>query len=111
MDFNGEMLWDQTVGGSDFDSPTYITTAPDGSYLVAGTTFSYGNGQRDFWLFKVTDLGKVEWSSTVGRSNYEEAYSVISTGDYEYIMAGWTKSLGEGHYDFYFIKLNVKVNQ
>ena len=108
---NGEMLWDQTVGGNDFDSPTYITTAQDGNYLVAGTTFSYGNGQRDFWLFKVSDSGKVEWSSTVGRSNYEEAYSVISAGNDDYIMAGWTKSLGEGHYDFYFIKLNVKVNQ
>jgi hypothetical protein len=107
---NGEMLWDQTVGGSDFDSPTCIITATDGSYLVAGTTFSYGNGQRDFWLFKITDLGKVDWSSTVGRSNYEEAYSVISAGNDDYIMAGWTKSLGEGHYDFYFIKLNVKVN-
>lgn len=111
IDLNGKLIWDRTLGGIEFDSPTYITLAEDEAYLVAGTTFSYGNGQRDFWLFRINNLGEVELSTTVGRSNYEEAYSIIPANKTEYFMAGWTKSLGEGHYDFYFVKLASKTNQ
>ena len=108
IDLNGNMLWDQTSGGTNFDSPTFITVSPDGGYLVAGTTFSFGNGERDFWLFKVSDAGKILWSCTVGRSGYEEAYAVLYAGGNDYVLAGWTNSIGSGgRYDFYVVKVRV----
>jgi hypothetical protein len=82
-------------------------------YFVGGTTFSFENGQRDFWLFKIDDSGKVLWSCTVGRSNYEEAYVVLLAAgnvhaENEFFMAGWTNSVGEGRYDFYAVTLAVE---
>ncbi len=62
VDFKGTLLWDKTVGGKDADSPSYITPSKDGNYLVAGFTFSYGEGNRDFWLFKIDNKGQVIWS-------------------------------------------------
>ena len=104
-------MWDKTFGGEGFDVPTCITLLPNGDYLVGGITFSFGNGQRDFWLFKVNDTGRVMGSCTVGRSSYEEAYAVVQnakdiSGD-KYVMAGWTNSIGQGKYDFYIVKLEV----
>ena len=108
IDLNGNLLWDQTSGGTNFDSPTFITVSPDGGYLVTGTTFSFGNGQRDFWLFKLSDAGRILWSSTVGRSGYEEAYAVLYAGGNDYVLAGWTNSIGSGgRYDFYVVKVRV----
>jgi hypothetical protein len=112
IDLNGNLLWDQTVGGKDFDSPTYITVSQNGGYIVAGTTFSFGNGFRDFWLLKLGEDGKVLWTCTVGRSNYEEAYAAVYDGDGGYVVAGWTNSIGAGgRYDFYVVDLKVGVSK
>jgi len=111
INLNGDLLWNKTLGGKDFDSPSFITQSNDGTYLIAGTTFSFGNGYRDFWLFKIDDSGKVLWNCTVGRSEYEEAYAVLPVDGDDFVVAGWTNSLGAGgRYDFYIVKINVALN-
>ena len=70
VDLNGNMVWNTTVGGKNADSPAYITPAKDGGYLVAGFTFSFGAGQRDFWLFKIDEAGQVIWSCTQGNAGF-----------------------------------------
>ena len=113
VDLNGNVLWNKTVGGKDADSPAYVTPSKDGGYLVAGFTFSFGEGQRDFWLFKINKQGQVVFSCTQGNVAFQEAYSVIETGDNAYVMAGWTDPMGQSAligkavYDFYVVKLSV----
>lgn len=108
IDLDGNVVWDRTVGGEGFDMPNCLTLSNYGGYLVGGFTFSFGNGERDFWLFKIDDSGNVSWSCTVGRSEFEEAYAVLETSEKEFIMAGWTNSIGEGHYDFYVVKVDIE---
>ena len=116
VDGNGNTLWNKTVGGKEADSPAYITQSKDGGYLVAGFTFSFGQGQRDFWLFKINDQGQVLFSCTQGNEAFQEAYSVIETGDNAYVMVGWTDPIGQlaligkATYDFYVVKLSVAQN-
>ena len=111
IDSQGKLLWKKTVGGSGFDVPTCISALNSGEgYLVGGTTFSYGNGQRDFWLFKIDDSGNLLQSCTVGRSKYEESYATLEVSNDNFVMAGWTNSVGEGSYDFYVIKVKVENN-
>ncbi len=108
VDFEGNLVWEQTTGGVGFDSPANLVADSSGSFVVAGTTFSFGNGQRDFWLFKANSEGEVVWSSTVGRSGYEESYGLVCTGGSDYLLAGWTNSVGYGgRYDFYVVKVRV----
>jgi len=108
VDVNGNLVWERTVGGEGFDMPTCITVSNYQGYLVGGFTFSFGKGERDFWLFKVDDSGNVQWSCTVGRTEFEEAYSVLEVAENEFVMAGWTNSIGQGHYDFYVAKVSVE---
>jgi len=108
VDVNGELVWERTVGGEGFDMPNCVTVSDYGGYLVGGFTFSFGNGERDFWLFKVDDASNVPWSCTVGRTEFEEAYAVLEVTENEFAMAGWTNSIGEGHYDFYVTKISVE---
>jgi hypothetical protein len=108
VDVNGELVWERTVGGAGFDMPNCVTVSDYGGYLVGGFTFSFGNGERDFWLFKVDDASNVPWSCTVGRTEFEEAYAVLEVAENEFVMAGWTNSIGEGHYDFYVTKISVE---
>ena len=113
VDLNGTMLWAKTVGGKNADSPSFITPSKDGGYLVGGFTFSFGAGNRDFWLFKIDDSGQVLWSCTQGNEGFQEAYSVIEAGENQYVMVGWTDPIGQpaligkALYDFYAVKLSV----
>jgi hypothetical protein len=112
VDFNGAMLWAKTVGGKNADSPYFITSSQDGCYLVGGFTFSFGAGNRDFWLFKIDDSGKVLWSCTQGNAGYQEAYGVIEAGKNQYIMVGWTDPpghpvlIGKARYMFYVVRFS-----
>jgi len=108
VDVNGNLVWDKAVGGEGFDMPTCIAVSNYEGYLVGGFTFSFGNGERDFWLFKVDDSGNVLWSCTVGRSAFEEAYAALEVAEKEFVMVGWTNSIGEGYYDFYVAKISVE---
>jgi hypothetical protein len=116
VDANGNAVWNKSVSGKQTDSPAYIAPAKDGGYLVAGFTFSFGAGQRDFWLFKITDQGQIQFSCTQGNSAFQEAYSVLETGNNTYLMVGWTDPpnqpalIGKANYDFYVVELSVPEN-
>ncbi len=116
VDLAGNMLWNKSVGGKDADSAAYVTTSKEGGYLVAGFTFSFGAGNRDFWLFKIGDSGDVLWSCTQGDKGFQEAYTVIESGDKTYSMIGWTDPIdqptliGKATYDFSIVKLNASPN-
>jgi hypothetical protein len=114
VDFSGNIQWNRTVGGTKADSPSYVTTTKDGGFLVAGFTFSWGMGNRDFWLFKINDAGQVLWSCTQGDAGYQEAYTAVQTSINQYVMVGWTDPLGQptlvgkAKYDFYIVKLSPR---
>lgn len=116
VDSQGNRLWDKTVCGADADSPAYITPTKDGDYLITGFTFSFGQGQRDFWLLKITDQGQVVFSCTHGDETFQEAYCVIEASDNKYIIVGWTdppnqpELIGKATYDFYVVCLSVTQN-
>ncbi len=113
VDWNGTMLWGQTVGGKNADSPYFIAPSQTGGYLVGGFTFSFGAGNRDFWLFKINDSGQVLWSCTQGDAGYQEAYIVLEVGKNQYVMVGWTDPpghpslIGKARYEFYIVKLSA----
>jgi hypothetical protein len=112
VDSIGELVWNRTIGGSDVDSAAFITPAKDDGYLVCGFTFSFGEGQRDFWMFSIDDDGNVGSSCTYGDSAFQEAYAVIDAGNGEAVLFGWTDPIGEtdlvgkATYEFYIVKLN-----
>jgi len=111
VDPDGAQLWSRTVGGNSADSAAYITAAKSGGYLVCGFTFSFGEGQRDFWLFNISEEGQVGFSCTYGNSAFQEAYTILDAGAEEYVLVGWTDPLGKpdlvgrATYDFYVVKL------
>ena len=116
VDFNGAQLWAETVGGKNADSPSFVTPASGGGYLVSGFTFSWGAGNRDFWLFKISDSGQVSWSCTQGNKGYQESYAILPAGQNQYIMAGWTDPpnqpalIGKHQYNWWIIKIDAPQN-
>jgi len=110
-DQNGNKEWDKTFGGSENDSACSVQQTSDNGYILAGTTESFGAGDRDFLLIKTDQNGNKEWDKTFGGSYPEQAYSVQQTFDGGYIVAGFTESFGAGDFDFWLIKTDQNGNK
>jgi hypothetical protein len=106
-DIEGRLVWNKTYGGANFDVANAIVPTENRGYLLVGFTFSYGQGQRDFWFFEIDNLGNLVWSRTYGREDFEEAYAAVEVGENEFVISGWTNSIGTGSYDFYVIRMKI----
>jgi uncharacterized delta-60 repeat protein len=102
----GDTLWTRTYGGSSEDWATSLQQTADGGYIVVGYTYSFGAGNRDFYMVKTNSLGDTLWTRTHGGTNVDGAWSVQQTADGGYIVAGYTYSSGVGCCDSYLVKTN-----
>ena len=84
------LLWNQTYGGTEWDSAQSVIQTSDGGYALAGSTRSLGAGWSDFWLIKVDSLGNTEWNKTYGGAGEDVAQAVIQTIDGGYALVGRT---------------------
>ena len=57
IDSSGNMIFNQTYGGEMADSSRAVFQKSDGGYVIAGSTFSFGQGENDFWLIKTDENG------------------------------------------------------
>ena len=101
----GDIVWQRRYDGSSIEHATSIQQTSDGGYIVAGYTNSFGAGEMDFWVLKLTSTGDIEWQQTYGRNDWDLAYSIQQTSDGGYIVAGWTETFGPEDWRFWILKL------
>jgi len=109
-DANGNMMWNQTYGGTDYDDAYSLVQTSDGGYALAGRTDSFGAGQFDFWLVKTDANGNMMWNQTYGGTERDWAFSMVQTSDGGYALAGYTESFGAGDLDYWLVKTDSDGN-
>ncbi len=88
----GDVEWQKTYGGHLDESAHSIQETSDGGFVVAGDTGSFGAGNGDAWLLKLTSTGDIEWQKSYGGSWIDGANCVQETSDGGYIVGGYYKS-------------------
>lgn len=97
IDVGGNIQWTKAIGGIDTDRPNSILINDDGTFLVAGTSYSTNNdfagnhGSNDAWVMKLTAEGIVIWNKLYGGGLQDEIFSIKQLTD-GYIAAGNTRS-------------------
>ena len=109
-DWNGAMQWNKTYGGTGDEFGYSIVQTGDGGYTLAGHSSSFGSGSLDVYLVKTDASGNMMWSRAFGGTGTDYAYSIVSTSDGGYIIAGATNSSGAGRNDVYLIKTDANGN-
>lgn len=105
-DSDGDLQWQKTFGGSDWDDGYSVRQTTDGGYIIAGETYSYGAGARDVYLIKTDSDGGLQWQKTFGGSRNDDGQAVQQTTDGGYIVAGYTASHEIGDGGVYLLKTN-----
>lgn len=109
-DSQGDTIWTRTYGGIGVDIAWRCQQTDDGGYIIAGETDSYGAGDRDVYLLKVDAVGDTVWTRAYGGTDSDGACYVEQTSDGDYIITGYTASLGAGGDDFFLLKVNSAGN-
>lgn len=90
LTLEGGVLWERTWGGDGYEQAIAVTTAEDGGYYVFGETDSYGAGDRDFFLVKITEDGTQEWYRTYGRDHREWPYGMLHLSNGDLLLYGYS---------------------
>ena len=57
LDANGNLQWTKTIGGPDSEEGVYLIQTSDGGYAIAGSTKSFGAGEKDVYVIKLDKNG------------------------------------------------------
>ena len=96
LDQDGELEWESTYGGSDFDTLASIRRCRNGDVLLIGNTKSpeaQTVGENDLWIMRCTSEGGIIWQRTYGGSAIDFGYDAAELADGRIIWAGETRSL------------------
>ncbi len=100
----GDSVWAFTYGGLQDDCGYDIENAANGGYIVCGITRSFGEGNEDVYLLRLSEQGDTNWTQTYGGSSDDGAAAVIEMPDHGLLIAGKTYSFGTGGYDVWLIR-------
>jgi hypothetical protein len=126
LDPNGNIMWQNTIGGSDAENLRSITQTPDGGYICGGHSTSNISGDKtenclgfsDYWIVKLDDVGNIQWQNTIGGSSPDNLSTIILTADGGYLCGGYSYSSisGDksehciGNADYWVVKLDSTGN-
>ena len=110
-DKNGNLIWQKTFGGNDWDFAYNIELTSDGGFIICGTTYSFGYGNADGYIIKTDGAGNVTWTKTFGGKHDDEFKSVIQTSDGNYALTGYTKSFNDSLGDAWIFKIDLNGDE
>ncbi|GAA4963794.1 T9SS type B sorting domain-containing protein [Algibacter aquimarinus] len=104
IDKEGNILWDKTIGGDNFDWFSDIIETEDGGFLLGGISSSNISGYKtestrvendfvrccvsDFWIVKIDKNGNFEFDKTIGGYGSDSINAMLQLDDGSYVLAG-----------------------
>ncbi len=110
LNAQGQSQWIKVYGGEKDDIAEQVIELPDGGFVMAAITESYGNtdssDRRHVWLLKTKSNGDTVWTKCYAGRSTEYTYSIAPVAQGGYLAAGWTTSRGNGEFDGWLLRLN-----
>lgn len=106
----GDLQWSKTYGGAGFDWASSLAPAASGGWLVAGDTFSFGQGKNDLWILRLTPGGDVLWLKTIGGGDHDWAFRAKTVNGTDHVLIADTFSFGAGENDAWLLHIDAGGN-
>mgnify|MGYP000586726033 CR=1 FL=1 len=126
LDSSGNIVWQNSIGGSLIDRSQAAYQTSDGGYIIGGFSTSGISGDKtevnqggtDYWIVKLNSDGTIQWQNTIGGNDSDTFRDMIQTADGGYLVAGYSKSNisgdktenSQGDFDSWILKLDSSGN-
>lgn len=130
VDFDGNKIWDKTIGGSAYEYVNSVIKTTDNGFILAGYSASPisgdktqpvigTNGYSDYWIVKIDANGNKIWDRTYGGFDFDDLKRIINSPDGGFLLAGNSSSgqegsksqASKGYKDFWVIKVDANGNK
>lgn len=122
LDLLGNIVWQRSLGGSDYDQGWSIQSTSDSGCIATGRTrsndgdISSNTGEIDYWVVKLDFTGNLEWEKCYGFDfgNYlDSGHSICQTIDGGFLVSGYSFGGNTCYqdYDFWIIKITAEGEQ
>ncbi len=99
LDKCGNKQWEQSFGGTDYETARDVVQTTDGGYIVLGETSStdgdvtagYG-GTRDIWVIKINAGGSLQWQKRYGGNGLDVGNNIYALADGNFLIAASSSS-------------------
>ena len=94
LDEEGEMIWEKTYGGSQFDLAQAVVQSKDGGFLITGNSKSDDHdsasniGENDIWVVKTNRIGDLVWEKSFGGSGLDFGFDLLENTDGSIMVVG-----------------------
>lgn len=111
VDYDGEPLWSKVYGGDLEDNEDDLIKDSDSTFILLGSTESFGNGDRDVFFMRFDEEGTPKEVRTYGGDRSDEAKSLLKLDD-GYVISGFSNSFNEHltSEDVFVMRLGKKDN-
>lgn len=125
LDLDGNILWENTIGGTKSDELYDIEETASGTYILGGTSYSPADFDKtipstnhDIWLVEIDNLGNVIWQKVIGGSSTDRFVEMEITSDGGLLIgasslsgiSGDKTEINHGGNDLWVIKLDAARN-
>lgn len=135
IDSAGNILWQNTIGGTDYEdfgcycgydgivihelsSGGYILGTSSRSNISGDKTTNSYDGSLDFWIMQLDETGHILWQKIIGGAGNDLLFSIEKTPDGGYILGGSSNSplsydkseFSWGGYDYWIVKIDSVGN-
>ncbi len=105
---HGQLIWQRTFGGTDWDFGMDLILSPDGNILLCGKSFNARYGKYDAWVLKAQmSNGDLLWQKFYGGAEDDDFRSIKLTPDSKIVLTGQTSSMGDIAGDIYLFTTNL----
>ncbi|MFI5171061.1 MAG: T9SS type A sorting domain-containing protein [Chitinophagales bacterium] len=92
LDANGNLVWEKTYGGLQYDGAAKALELPDGNFFIIGTAGDNtgdivgSHGSSDAWLLKIDPSGNLIWQKCYGGTASDMGLTIIPSNDGNFIL-------------------------
>ena len=121
--YSQDILWEKSYGGTHADYLFDAQPTADYGFILVGSSLSNKTGNKtddnqgdlDYWVWKMTEKGDLDWQKSFGGSGFDLLQSIKNTRDGGFILAGTSSSNTgfqknedcKGITDFWVVKLDA----
>lgn len=110
LNASGAVQLQESIGGDGDEGSFGAQETPDGGYILAGPSSSFGGASFHAWIVKVSSAGAIEFQKSIGGSGDDEVGSIYHLPGGGYMTFGFTNSFGAGAGDLWLLKLDELGN-